>query len=671
MKKTLLLALALLISVSIYAQNRANFIYETFDATTMPSGWNISGDGVGNWSISSTNKAGGNANELMLYWSPDFNGISRVVTTPVDLTGVEEVVIAFKHYLDNYSGYNTIGIATSSDNGSTWNTAWSQAYNNSGQFSINETVTSPDMGNSDVLFCLFYEGDSYNINNWYFDDIEIFSMTELDIKLTSIDVNSMLSAGDAEIAFSVQNYGINEIESIEVQYSIDDEEAITETFSTSLASMATEQFTFSETLNLQPGTYNLKVEIVTVNGGEDDDLSNNTLEKQLFIALGSTQKIPMIEHFSSSTCGPCVAVNNQMNALTTNNPGKFTYTKYQMNWPGSGDIYYTEEGGVRRDYYGVSAVPQVFLDGQDQGYAAVTQANLDASYNTPSFTNIRGAFDVDGNTINIIADFMAYSDMPSIKAFVAVNEKVTTGNVGSNGETEFHHVFMKMLENAQGNEISINAGEYQRLEFSYDMSTTHMEDINDLEVALWLQNDVTKEILNSHFAYEYTDHAYPVQNLEIDNDENTIIVSWDAPEEGTPSGYNVLVNGELVAEEIEDETYSFETENDTYIIEVVALYDDKSSVGLVKSFELTVDLAELQANTYKMFPNPANNQVKIVGENINTISIYNCVGALVDRFNMSDNEIEINTAKYNTGIYFINVQHDNGSNSTKKLIVTH
>ena len=33
---------------------------------------------------------------------------------------------------------------------------------------------------------------------------------------------------------------------------------------------------------------------------------------------------------------------------------------------------------------------------------------------------------------------------------VAVNEKVTTQNVGTNGLTEFHHVMKKMLPNRLG-----------------------------------------------------------------------------------------------------------------------------------------------------------------------------------------------------------------------------
>jgi thiol-disulfide isomerase/thioredoxin len=69
---------------------------------------------------------------------------------------------------------------------------------------------------------------------------------------------------------------------------------------------------------------------------------------------------PLFELFTSSTCGPCVEAHEVLDELFENNPNEYASIKYQMNWPGSGDPYYTEEGGVRRDYYNVNSIP-VFL----------------------------------------------------------------------------------------------------------------------------------------------------------------------------------------------------------------------------------------------------------------------------------------------------------------------
>ena len=440
--------------------------------------------------------------------------------------------------------------------------------------------------------------------------------------------------------------------------------------------MASKQFTFSEKVFYNPGAYNLPISIDKVNGETDDDDANNELVKEVLVALGETQRTVMIEHFSSSTCGPCVSVNYSMNQLTAANPGKYTYAKYQMNWPGSGDPYYTEEGGTRRNYYGVNAVPMLFFDGQNVNSG--NQATLDQYYNKAAFADVRGSFNIEGNTINIIADFMSYVQMDNVRAYVVVNEKETTGNVGSNGETSFHHVMMKMLDGANGNQIAINAGEYKRMEFSFNMASTHVEDMNDLEVALWLQDFSTKEMYNSHFAYEYTDHVYPVQNHTMTADGNDLVVTWSAPEAGTPTGYMVKVNGEVKEENTTNMSYTIANAEGLNIAEVIALYGDKSSVPTISSSAAEDggdddgdddddDAIEELENSFVIYPNPVKDLVMIQGNNINSVSIYNSVGVLVERIDVRGNEVEINMNDYNTGIYFVQVNTENGT-ATRKVV---
>ena len=682
MKKTLLFVLALLLSTAMFAQNRATLIDETFSGTDMPEGWTITGQGTGNWSISPSNKSGGEANELHLYWTPNFNGISRVVTTPVNLTGIESVIVSFKHYLDNYTGAHTIGVATSSDNGTTWNTGWSQTYNSSQAYSVQEAITTPDMGKENVLFCVYYEGNSYNLNNWFFDDIFIFKQENLDLQLVSIDIPSTVSAGEREIQFTVRNLGATTVESFEIlgeDIGGDDNcgTMSPETFEVMLAPFESAKLTMEQTMLLIPGSYNFPLEIISVNGTTDDDLTNNSLDKDIFVAMGSTQKIPMIEHFSSSTCGPCINVNYAMSQLTANNPGKYAYTKYPCYWPAPGDPYYTDDAQSRIDFYTVGAAPQTFLDGVDQGYSAVSQAALDAQYNTPAFANIRGAFTVEGNVINITADFMSYFEMENVSAYISINEETTTGNVGNNGETEFHHILMKMLEDGNGNTITINAGEYVRLEYSFDMSSTNVEEMNDLEVALWLQNPVTHEIYNSRYAYENSEHCYPVKDLlaMVDGDAPpTLYLSWNKPENGTPVGYDVYVDGELMADNLNDTYYSNEDEDICYnakTAEVVAVYEDgKTSVGVAMIIVRDTNVEETTCGNISVYPNPARDFVKVSTDNSqqSTVKVYNTLGMLVEEIEINSNETEINVSDYNPGIYFFNIQTENG-NVTRKIVV--
>ena len=512
MKKTLLLTIALLLSTAMFAQSRAIILSESFNTSGMPSGWAVYGGGNNSWTVQNTNRAGGMPWEMEFFWEPQFEGTSYLSMGSFDLSNIPSFVISFKHYYENYSNESTIGIATSSDGGVTWNSGWSKTFSVTAQYVQNELITTSDIGKDNVMIALYFEGNSYDINYWSFDDFLIYSQEGNDINVDSFDISANLGVGQSEVKFTAKNLGTNAIESFEASYQVEGGETVTQTFETNLASYESEQFTFDTKVTLFPGEYTINLNINKVNNGDDQDMNNNAATKDVIVGYGIAERIPMIEHFSSSTCYPCVFVNTAMEELTAANPGKYTYTKYPMNGPGTGDPYYTAECGTRRTYYNVNSVPTIFLDG-GTSEAPVTQLALDRRLNEKSFVNIQGAFQVEGNTITLAADFMAYSDVFNAKAYVAVNEKTTTGNTGSNGETEFHHIMIKMLSSAQGQAMSINAGEIQHVEYTLDLSGTHVEDMNDLEVAMWLQNQSTKEIYNSKFAMEYTEHLYAVEDL--------------------------------------------------------------------------------------------------------------------------------------------------------------
>ena len=372
MKKTLLFAFALLFATAMMARNRAILVQESFDGSSLPAGWSIDAH-QSNWVVSSSSNAGGTPNEMNLHWDPQFTGMTRLITPAVNLTGISSVIFSFKHALDNYSGGHALGIATSSDGGTTWNQGWSQTYSSSGSWAVSQEITTADMGHANVQFCIFFNDNSYNINDWYFDDIVVFTLENLDLGLESVTLPAFIGSGATTFGMKVFNYGSTTITSVEATYHVEGKDPITENFTVNIPSLGTETLTFNTTTTLSPGDYNVSYSLDLINGTTDDVIENNTMEKAVTVAIGSAEKIPMIEHFSSSTCGPCVNVNTTMLNFCNQNAGRFTYTKYQMNWPGNGDPYYTQEGGTRRTYYGVSAVPQCFLDGEDQGYAAVQQ----------------------------------------------------------------------------------------------------------------------------------------------------------------------------------------------------------------------------------------------------------------------------------------------------------
>ena len=205
MKKTLLLTIVLLFSTIAFAQT---FVDESFNKSELPDGWTTSEVGASNWKLSSTTYSGGDTKELMLAWSPIFEGTTRIITTPFDLSGIDEMTVSFKHFFDNFKDNefsHTIGIATSSDEGETWNVGWSQAYTVTGVYDVKANFTTPDMGKSNVIFSLFYEGSTNEMDNWFFDDLLIFRQLNYDIRLIDINIPAMIESGEREISFTLQN----------------------------------------------------------------------------------------------------------------------------------------------------------------------------------------------------------------------------------------------------------------------------------------------------------------------------------------------------------------------------------------------------------------------------------------------------------------------------------
>ena len=578
-----------MLSVMVSAQSRISYLRQFFESDEFPSDWTFEGDATGNWEIWPTHQAGGEPNELKLYWRPAFNGTARFVSPAVNLTGVNEVIFSFKAFLDNYQNMpHQMGVATSSDNGATWNIAWQETYAtpNQGQHSIVANVTTSDMGKENVKFCIFYTGDSNNMNGWYFDDIEVYTLDQLNLSMLLIDFPNIVGIEDNQVGFKVQNIGVEGITSFEASYQIDDKTPVVETFQTNLSSTMKGDFVFSTPVSVAPGAYTLTLSILKVNGVEDVTY-DNVIAKDIKAAIGTAQRTPMIEHFSSSTCAPCVMVNEAMAILTENNPGKYSYTKYPMNWPLEGDAYCTQEGLTRKSYYNVTGAPQLFIDGIDQGGYSITQNLLNERLSTPAYIDIKGAFNMDGSTITVSADVMALVNMPETRIYVSVNEKTTTGNVGYNGETEFHHIMMKMLDDAEGTEATFQVGETKHYEFTYDMSNTFMEETTDLEVAVWAQDYVSYEIFNSHFLYEYTDHPYPAQNLQLEGSEEGLNITWEAPAQGAPVGYDVYVNNQIKAENTTELSLFLDGAAGLKVVSIIAKYEnDKQSVSLAGTIDL-------------------------------------------------------------------------------------
>lgn len=247
------------------------------------------------------------------------------------------------------------------------------------------------------------------------------------------------------------------------------------------------------------------------------------------ISFGQTvQRTPLYETFTSSTCPPCKPGNEHLEGLfdQPENEEKFTSLKYQMSWPGTGDPYYTDEGGNRRSFYAVSSVPRLFVDGGwDASPTGLAQSDMDAFYDTPAVVALDAYFQVDegSQTVDVQVNVTALEELASsggLFLHCAIFEKHTTGNIKSNGETEFEHVMKKMLPSSGGTYIGgMDTDEVKEFELSYTFNgdyvlppnaddpvnhaTEHtVEEFSDLGVVVWVQRSSTREVYQSMYAVD-------------------------------------------------------------------------------------------------------------------------------------------------------------------------
>ncbi len=327
----------------------------------------------------------------------------------------------------------------------------------------------------------------------------------LPVFLTQLSVPEFFTE---EIAVSgeLQNTGNATVYSMTLNFQADNQSLVAQDFDGIVIKPGEfYKFEFSSKLKLAVGSYNLKVWASKINGAEVDlSLPGLAIEQRIGVPSKTIQRRPLFEEFTSSTCPPCASFNNSFfNNFTTTNADQITLVKYQMNWPGSGDPYYTAEGGVRRNYYGVQGVPELRVDGVG---VQTTSSAVNNAFNqhlaNSSFVEVEGFHKLNGTTIEVVANFEPYMDYTNIRGHIVVFENETRDNVGGNGETSFKHVMMKMIPNAQGTNLNLTNGQLYQIHQTIDLQGTHIEDFGDLGVAIFLQNSTSKEVLQSNYSEE-------------------------------------------------------------------------------------------------------------------------------------------------------------------------
>ena len=144
--------------------------------------------GQQNWSLSQTNNAGGSPpSEMMLFYDPSFNGLSQMMSCPINSNNLYENFITWRQFVQYFSGTGPfIGLAVTYDGGATSTMLWETQINSTIIAEEKTIAFTPTSSNYQLIFYL--NGNIFSIDFWTIDDVEIDYIVP--VELASFNANA-------------------------------------------------------------------------------------------------------------------------------------------------------------------------------------------------------------------------------------------------------------------------------------------------------------------------------------------------------------------------------------------------------------------------------------------------------------------------------------------------
>ncbi len=226
-----------------------------------------------------------------------------------------------------------------------------------------------------------------------------------------------------------------------------------------------------------------------------------------FSMTAQVRRIALMEVATNSGCGNCAVSNSITNRFYSNYFGGVISVRYHTPWPDISDPMFQADSidnVGRTNYYEVLYTPQYFMDGVSKGAAddeerMFNEMNDDLIKQSPVWIDIDADITSDSVKFNVIITAYENIDAGNLKLRTAIVERLKQFTIapGANGETDFPDVMRKMLPDYNGIDFpSMQSGDSDT--FSFSCSVNSVWNWKDLAVVAWIQNDDTKNIIQSN-----------------------------------------------------------------------------------------------------------------------------------------------------------------------------
>ena len=165
-------------------------------------------------------------------------------------------------------------------------------------------------------------------------------------------------------------------------------------------------------------------------------------------------------------------------------------------------------------------------------------------------------------------------------------------------------------------------------------------------------SDTLTFIINCEAGYNAPMFCEPVRNLNYETVGQQVVLTWEAPDNGSPMAYEVY-RGTYLLETTPGLTTSDVVENGVYDYCVYAVYEDCQSEYVCQEVEMKFSTPENQLDKVSVFPNPASDKVTIQCAGMTSIEVFSIDGRLVQNAKVEGDVCQVEGL--NSGIYVIRI----------------
>ena len=554
-----------------------------------------------------------------------------LVTSQIDLSTSSNTELLFyttQSWTTNYGSTYEVKVSTNSQ--TTHADFVTVATYNETNFGTSYELKNVDLSAYDgmMVYIAFvhYNDDG---DNWIIDDVEVRSPYNLDAKIDSASLDRYsLTSTDNQLSIDVTNNGITAITSLDISWN-DGTTNYSENFSINIAPGATETINHSTQVNYGAVVEkNITVTINSVNGGADEDSSNDSLSKQFNTVSQSGTKVVFIEEATGTWCGWCPRGAVGLDYMTSTYPDTVVGVAVHNADPMAVSEY---DAGIGQ-----------YISGYPSGVVDRTYGDVD-----PSQTSLQTAYDAlnaeivpvdlsagatqSGNilTISAQANFYTTFSAANYRLGVIISEDGVTGT---------------------GDGTNVNNQDYDQVNYYSGGGNGPMG------------------------GYEnYTDPV-PATQMVYNHVGRAVLGGYNGQINSVPA---VINDGDSVSY---DFTYTIPATSDQANLHIVVVLIDSTDGSIVGASQRSVaqalsveDVSGI--DSIKLYPNPATDKLNIAfnaGNGDYNISVTDMLGRTVINNNYKGlfgaQNIELPVSQLNAGHYIMNINDGNASYSTKFVI---